>query len=118
LALDLVDASHATIGGSGGVSLASGDVITDLHMALGSGGLSLYSTEPPSNLRISGDALHKVMTVRLNGRDIGRPATDSPNELSIRRWDWGENSQEVLLPLGGRDVWNRRDYRSRLPRAR
>jgi hypothetical protein len=118
LTLDLVDVSEAAVGGWSGVSLASADVMPDLHMTLGSGGLRLYAAQPPSTLRMRGEALRRVISVRLNGRDIRRPAADSPNELTIQGGEWGEMGRQAVPLAGGRDVWNSRDRHPRLPRAR
>jgi hypothetical protein len=67
VALDVIDGSHARTTRDGWLSAAADAPIAELHIGLEDGALDLRALDPPSRLRLEGDAIAGLRTIRLNG---------------------------------------------------
>jgi len=88
VALDLVDASHALALRDGWLSIAMSEPVRDLHLQLNDDVLEMCASEPPHQLRLLGGAVAGIRAIRLNGRSLPLPVTDSRESLMISGADW------------------------------
>ena len=70
-AIDLVDATHARTLRDDGISVTAAEAVADLHISIDdTDTLTLWSSAPPSELRIVGRRVSGLRGVSLNGRDL------------------------------------------------
>jgi hypothetical protein len=89
--LDLVDASHARACRGGWLSIAAHARMADLHATMQDGVLDLEASQPPPHLWVQGAAIRGLVSVRLNHRELPRPATGRTDTLLLCGADWAES---------------------------
>ena len=62
--------------------------IADLHVSFRGTALELWTTSPPSELRVQLSGLHRAREMRLNGHEVTL-AGDGASDLTIRAAQWG-----------------------------
>jgi heparinase II/III-like protein len=88
ITLDLVDASHALALRNGWVSVSASDALRDLHITLADGALHVYTSAPPPQLQLQGDAIRGVRQLYLNRRDGPLPLATRTDTLCVSGADW------------------------------
>jgi hypothetical protein len=89
VALDIIDGSHARATRDGWLSAAADGPMAELHIGLEDGTMDLRAFDPPSRLRLEGNALAGLRTIRLNGREWQRNIpcrADAPLVVDADQW--------------------------------
>ena len=69
--------------------------MTDLHVTVQDGVLDLEASRPPPQLRVQGDAIRGVVSVRLNHRELPPPTAGRTDTLLLYGVDWAESFVEA-----------------------
>jgi hypothetical protein len=96
----LTDGDHAVALRSSLVSVAADGPITDLHATLSGDCVELYCSTPPVELRLQGDAMAAITTVRLNGRDHRIVRAGRPDTVTVAAGEWAEAGRDGGSPFG------------------
>lgn len=91
--VSLADFTHLLAKRDGLVSVAADAHVSDLHLTLDGTTIELWSTVPPSSLRIEGDAVAGIRVVRLNGVDQPRREGERATAIVIAADDWSSRHQ-------------------------
>jgi hypothetical protein len=86
--VSLAAASRLEAPASPFAAISTAGPLADLHVALEGGGLELWATSPPSELRIRLGGLHRAHRMRLNGQEV-RLAGNGTTEVTARAAQWG-----------------------------
>ena len=105
-AIDIIDGRHALALRPGWISVDASHPVRDLHLSVEDpGGLSLWASAPPPELRLQGTSLGGVRAVRLNGREVALDALGSRERPVIRAGDWREwVTRDPAGPAGGNQL--------------
>jgi hypothetical protein len=99
-AMDVVDASHALALREGWISLAASEAVRDLHLSIDdSEVLTVYASQPPSQLRIQGGSVTRLRGILLNGREAPNVTAGRRDMRLLYGGDWGT----AVPSIGSRD---------------
>jgi hypothetical protein len=102
--IDMVDGTHARSVRDEWISVSAVESIADLHLSIDdTKTLVLWSSAPPSELRIEGRSIGGLRGMTLNGRDLPLDSSTRGNAQLIHGADWREITPRtvpvrVLLP--------------------
>ena len=96
LALDLIDGTQAITAGGGGFTLTASEPVADLHISIDEGVLDLQVSRAPACLRLQGGALHRVVSIHLNHREVPTGAMKQGDTLIVNAASWSGPVRDLL----------------------
>jgi hypothetical protein len=95
---DLIDGTQVLTRGGDGISVCSSVAMPYLHATMQDGILDLEASQPPGQLRIDVGPMRRVVSIRLNHRELPLPA-DHEGTFLVYGADWSGPVQDLLTSL-------------------